>query len=90
MLNYFEPCTLQIGDRNYYTLKETDIIMMKDEWKKLEKETFLGISGIEPSKSKAKRMKKASKLVVEAQHQQSNDEANDTAQENEVSSTWSS
>lgn len=79
MLNYFEPCTLQIGDRNHYTLKESDIIMMKDEWKKLEKESFLGISSdIEPSKSKAKRMRKAAKV-------QSQD-PDDSDDENEVSS----
>jgi hypothetical protein len=36
MLNFFEPSTLQIGDRNYYTLKENDIIMMRDEWKQVD------------------------------------------------------
>jgi ubiquitin-conjugating enzyme E2 O len=44
MLNVFEPCTLQIGDRNYYTLKPDDVIMMRDEWKKLEKESYLKLT----------------------------------------------
>jgi hypothetical protein len=81
MLNYFEPCTLQIGDRNYYTLKENDIIMMRDEWKKLEKESFLGISAdIEPSKSKVKRMKKAAK----ASALNKNDAAADSDEDDQV------
>ncbi|XP_045602327.2 (E3-independent) E2 ubiquitin-conjugating enzyme UBE2O isoform X9 [Procambarus clarkii] len=35
MLNVFEPCTLQLGDRNYYCSKEGDIIMTRDQWRKL-------------------------------------------------------
>ncbi|XP_069958652.1 (E3-independent) E2 ubiquitin-conjugating enzyme UBE2O isoform X5 [Cherax quadricarinatus] len=35
MLNVFEPCTLQLGDRNYYSSKEGDIIMTRDQWRKL-------------------------------------------------------
>ena len=38
MLNVFEPCTLQIGDRNFYTLRETDAVITKAEWKRLEKD----------------------------------------------------
>ena len=53
MLNVFEPCTLQIGDRNYYTLKEKDVIMLRDEWKKLEKESYLKL---EPNKQKNKKL----------------------------------
>ena len=71
MLNVFEPCTLQIGDRNFYTLKEEDIIMMRDEWRILEKESFLGLgneesgSGLSKSKSRLKRKKKLSKAASE-------------------------
>jgi ubiquitin-conjugating enzyme E2 O len=50
MLNVFEPCTLQIGDRNFYTLKETDAVVSKAEWKRLEKDQL--------SKSKASKSKK--------------------------------
>ncbi len=50
MLNVFEPCTLQIGDRNFYTLKETDAVMSKVDWKRLEKDQL--------SKSKAVKQKK--------------------------------
>ena len=42
MLNAFEPCTLQLGDRHFYTLKQNDIIMVENEWKKLEKESISG------------------------------------------------
>ncbi|XP_037523083.1 (E3-independent) E2 ubiquitin-conjugating enzyme isoform X2 [Rhipicephalus sanguineus] len=35
MINIFERCALQIGDRNYYTLKATDNIVTLDEWKRL-------------------------------------------------------
>ena len=41
MLNIFEPSTLQIGDRNYYTMTENDIMMLKSDWKKLLKDQFL-------------------------------------------------
>ena len=41
MLNVFEPCTLQIGDRHFYTLKDNDIILLQNDWKKLEKESIL-------------------------------------------------
>ncbi|KAH6943253.1 hypothetical protein HPB50_017979 [Hyalomma asiaticum] len=34
MINIFERCALQIGDRNYYTLKATDNIITLDEWKR--------------------------------------------------------
>ncbi|XP_063888903.1 (E3-independent) E2 ubiquitin-conjugating enzyme UBE2O-like isoform X1 [Scylla paramamosain] len=35
MLNVFEPCTLQLGDRNYYSSKEGDVIMTRDQWRRL-------------------------------------------------------
>lgn len=41
LLNVFEPCTLQIGDRLYYTYKETDNVMTKDQWRTHQKELFL-------------------------------------------------
>ena len=30
--------SLQIGDRNFYTLQESDIVLLKPEWKRLQKE----------------------------------------------------
>merc|ERR1712107_358420 len=38
MLNVFDPCTLQIGDRNYYNVNENDLIMSRSQWKKLQAE----------------------------------------------------
>ncbi|KAG0729200.1 (E3-independent) E2 ubiquitin-conjugating enzyme UBE2O [Chionoecetes opilio] len=35
MLNVFEPCTLQLGDRNYYSSKEGDVIMTREQWRRL-------------------------------------------------------
>ena len=35
MLNVFEPCTLQLGDRNYYSSREGDVIMTRDQWRRL-------------------------------------------------------
>ena len=49
MLNVFEPCTLQIGDRNFYTLKDNDVIMLQNDWKKLEKESVLREKISQPS-----------------------------------------
>jgi ubiquitin-conjugating enzyme E2 O len=40
MINVFEPCSLQIGDRNYYTLEENDMIITKDCWRRMQKEKF--------------------------------------------------
>jgi ubiquitin-conjugating enzyme E2 O len=40
MLNVFAPCTLQIGDRNMFSLREDDVILMREEWKKMEKQAL--------------------------------------------------
>ena len=40
MLNVFLPCTLQIGDRDFYTMKESDGILQREEWKQLERRTL--------------------------------------------------
>lgn len=41
LLNIFEPCTLQIGDRLYYTFKEADNQISKDQWRASQKEFML-------------------------------------------------
>lgn len=33
MMNIFEPCTLQIGDRNFLIMKDTYEVLTFDEWK---------------------------------------------------------
>ena len=40
MLNVFAPCTLQIGDKNLYTMGENDVVMMREDWKKLERQSL--------------------------------------------------
>uniref|UniRef100_T1JBM6 Probable D-lactate dehydrogenase, mitochondrial n=1 Tax=Strigamia maritima TaxID=126957 RepID=T1JBM6_STRMM len=39
LLNIFEPCTLQLGNRNYYTFKEDDLLLTKEHWRRFQKET---------------------------------------------------
>lgn len=41
LLNVFEPCTLQVGDRNFYVFKEGDVVTTKEQWRKTQKETIL-------------------------------------------------
>lgn len=41
LLNVFEPCTLQVGDRNVYILKPTDEITTKEQWRKEQKRLIL-------------------------------------------------
>ncbi|KAJ1526736.1 hypothetical protein ONE63_008315 [Megalurothrips usitatus] len=40
LLNVFEPCTLQVGDRNYYTFREEDTVITKEQWKRNQRELF--------------------------------------------------
>ncbi|KAG8238849.1 hypothetical protein J437_LFUL018746 [Ladona fulva] len=41
LLNVFEPCTLQVGDRNYYTFKDGDVIMKKVQWRRMQRDLIL-------------------------------------------------
>ncbi|KAL0279305.1 UNVERIFIED_CONTAM: hypothetical protein PYX00_000896 [Menopon gallinae] len=41
LLNVFEPCSLQIGDRLYYTFKENDTQISKDQWRSQQKDMML-------------------------------------------------
>lgn len=47
-LYVFEPCTLQIGDRNFYTLKEDDRVVPLNEWIKEEQRKIQGQSDDDP------------------------------------------
>lgn len=40
LLNVFEPCTLQVGDRNYYTYREEDTVITKEQWKRNMRDMF--------------------------------------------------
>lgn len=40
MINVFEPCSLQVGDRNFYTFLESDLLLSKDQWRRKQKDTF--------------------------------------------------
>jgi len=52
MLNVFEPITVQMGDRNFYRIKESDALLTKSEWKKTQLEQLSKKSHI-TSKSKS-------------------------------------
>ncbi|XP_075230933.1 (E3-independent) E2 ubiquitin-conjugating enzyme UBE2O isoform X3 [Lycorma delicatula] len=41
LLNVFEPCTLQVGDRNFYIFKEGDVVTTKEQWRKSQKDIIL-------------------------------------------------
>ena len=51
MLNVFAPCTLQIGDKNLYTMRENDVVMMREDWRKLERQS-LNLGGGKVKKDK--------------------------------------
>ena len=51
MLNVFAPCTLQIGDKNLYTMRENDVVMMREDWRKLERQS-LDLGGCKVKKDK--------------------------------------
>ena len=70
MLNVFEPCTVQIGDRNYYTLADSDIVMIKSDWKKLLRDQLLD--------GNKNQNKPASKTALLALPEQLEEEENST------------
>lgn len=44
MINVFEPCSLQVGDRNFYTFLENDALLSKDQWRRKQKDTFSSLN----------------------------------------------
>ena len=65
MLNVFEPCTLQIGDRNFFVLKDNNVILSKAEWKRLQKDQLMKNSMTATATTKA--AKKTGTAVVETE-----------------------
>ena len=37
----FEPCTLQVGDRNFYTFRENDTVVTKEQWRRTQHDSVL-------------------------------------------------
>jgi len=37
----FEPCTLQVGDRNFYTFRENDTVVTKEQWRRVQRDSVL-------------------------------------------------
>lgn len=44
LLNVFEPCTLQVGDRNFYVFRESDNVVTKEQWRRMQKEYIVNNS----------------------------------------------
>jgi len=61
-LNIFDSCTLQIGDRNFYTMNDSDLVMTKSDWRKLQME-LLDKKSV-PHHTEEKRPKKSDEKVV--------------------------
>ena len=40
MLNYFEPSTLQLGDKSFYNFQTSDALMSLKDWHQLQKSTL--------------------------------------------------
>lgn len=50
MLNVFEPCTLQLGDKSFYHLKSSDKTLNVEDWYHLQKKRLFPIVGKEKRK----------------------------------------
>ncbi|XP_067005905.2 (E3-independent) E2 ubiquitin-conjugating enzyme UBE2O [Anabrus simplex] len=44
LLNVFEPCTLQVGDRNFYTFRDEDTFLPKEQWRRSQRDLVLANS----------------------------------------------
>uniref|UniRef100_A0A1B6CR24 UBC core domain-containing protein n=2 Tax=Clastoptera arizonana TaxID=38151 RepID=A0A1B6CR24_9HEMI len=41
LLNVFEPCTLQVGDKNFYTIQVDETFITKERWRRNQKDLVL-------------------------------------------------
>ncbi|GAB6031161.1 hypothetical protein CHUAL_007964 [Chamberlinius hualienensis] len=64
MLNVYEPCTLQIGDRNYYTVKDSDIIFTKEDWRRMQRESLFNTNSLNEHKLRNGQILMKSKEVT--------------------------
>ena len=71
--------------RNYYTLKQDDVIMMRDEWRKLEKESYLKPSN--KSKGNNKKGKSLDSIKKRPEGEESSDEESDAEIETKAASS---
>ncbi len=81
MLNVFAPCTMQIGDKSLYTLGENDVIMTKEDWRKLEKQQ---LKAGRKTSSKGKKASAAKAAKAEESHSEEYDEFGDDDDEEEA------
>ncbi|XP_068204113.1 (E3-independent) E2 ubiquitin-conjugating enzyme UBE2O isoform X3 [Palaemon carinicauda] len=93
MLNVFEPCTLQLGDRNYYILREGDTIMTRDQWRRLMAgqltSDHTNPCPLRPRPAKNKSKRKVQSILVDAENT-SEDAGQTDAKKVEVADTSTS
>ncbi|KAJ8730248.1 hypothetical protein PYW07_017286 [Mythimna separata] len=58
LLNVFEPCTLQVGDRNFLTIGPEDSFVSKKQWRKQQSKGYRSL------RKQAKPVKKPSKSEI--------------------------
>ncbi|KAJ2946154.1 hypothetical protein O0L34_g5085 [Tuta absoluta] len=62
LLNVFEPCTLQVGDRNFLTIGPEDTFVSKKQWRKHQSKYHRNL------RKQSKPVKKASKADMTSEH----------------------
>ena len=65
-MNVHVSCSLQLGDRSFYTLKEGDAIVTADEWRRYETRCFNMPKKKGKNKTKGKNNKQAEAAVEES------------------------
>ncbi|BES98249.1 Ubiquitin-conjugating enzyme [Nesidiocoris tenuis] len=55
LLSVFEPCTLQVGDRHFYTIKPNDVIATREQWRREQKKLIMKSNQNSPVRVKSKR-----------------------------------
>ena len=85
MLNVFEPCTLQLGDKSFYNYKSSDLVLSMREWNQLQK----GILCPTGEKTKSSRKKDSNYEEAEWETEMSSDDqacSTKTSSQNEFES----
>ncbi|XP_041978391.1 (E3-independent) E2 ubiquitin-conjugating enzyme UBE2O isoform X2 [Aricia agestis] len=62
LLNVFEPCTLQVGDRNFLTIGPEDTFISKKQWRKQQSKYYRNL------RKQTRPLKKPSKTDTNSEH----------------------
>ncbi|KAJ9574645.1 hypothetical protein L9F63_008177, partial [Diploptera punctata] len=73
LLNVFEPCTLQVGDRNFYTFREEDSVVTKEQWRRSQRDLVLagnsvtnGPASLQSNKISSPKKNKSKEVIEDA------------------------